>query len=326
MDENITIRQLRYCVALGEHLHFGRAAESAGIAQPPLSVQIRELESRVGVKMFYRTARRVQLTPAGEAFVRHAREILAAIAEAASEARRVAAGESGRLRIAYPSSLLDTGLSSIVARFRSSRPSVKIDLVEAPSPQHARLIREEKVDAGFARDAENADGVTVHRLFRERLLLALPAAHELARSAVVHPRQLAGVPLVFFPRQAHPRLYDRIIAVLHAAGVTPQITQESNEWVTVVALVQAGLGVSIVPESFRVARSTHVRFRRFRTSAASEVSLCVPARDLPPLVAQFLELALEQSASHRRGRSQTPGESIRGRHGRPAQPSQRRSR
>lgn len=295
MEPKITLRQLRYCVALAEHRHFGRAAESVGIAQPPLSVQIRELERALGIDLFDRSARSVELTPAGAAFVTRAREILAALSAAVTEAGEIAAGEKGRLRIAYPSSLLYTRLSAIISRFRKSRPGVAVDLIESPSSRHGELIRSGAVDAGFARDPEDAAGLVRHRLLHESLLVALPATHPLSRRTRLDPRDLAEEPFVFFPREAHPVLHDRIIAVLHGAGVTPRIVQESNEWLTVVALVEAGMGLSIVPESFRSIRSSQLRYRPLRTRAGSDVSLCVSDRKVTPLVEHFVRLAMTES-------------------------------
>jgi len=296
MEPKVTVRQLRYCVAVAEHLHFGRAAESVGIAQPPLSVQIRELERTLGVELFDRSGRTVQLTSAGKAFVARAREILSALSAAVTEAKDVAVGEKGRLRIAYPSSLLYTRLSAIISKFRKSRPGVAIDLIESPSSRHAELIRSGAADVGFARDAEEDAGVVRHRLLHESLLVAMPAAHALSRRVRIDPRDLADEPFVFFPREAHPVLHDRIIAVLHGAAVTPRIVQESNEWLTVVALVEAGMGVTIVPESFRSISSSHLRYRPLRSRAGSEIFLCVSDRRASQLVEHFVRLAIAEAS------------------------------
>lgn len=295
-----TIRQLRYCVALAEHLHFGRAAESVGIAQPPLSVQIQELERAVGVALFDRSGRTVRVTPAGAAFVVRAREILSSLNAAMVEATEVAAGEQGRFRIAYPSSLLYTRLSTIISKLRKSRPRVAVDLIESPSSRHAELIRSGAADAGFARDAVEQAGIVRHRLLRESLLVAMPAAHRLAPRLRIDPRDLADEPFVFFPRDAHPVLHDRIIAVLNGAGVTPRIVQESNEWLTVVALVEAGMGLTVVPESFRSIRPSHLRYRPLRSRAGSEVCLCVSEQRESQLVEHFVRLAIAESHGGRK--------------------------
>ncbi len=292
-----TLRQLRYCIALADHLHFGRAAESVGIAQPPLSVQIRDLERAVGTALFDRSGRAVQLTAAGTVFVSRAREILSILNAAVAEAGQVAAGERGRLRIAYPSSLLYTRLSTIISKFRKSRPGVTVDLIEAPSSRHAELIRSGAADVGFARDAEEDAGIVRHRLLHESLLVAMPAGHPLSRRLRIDPHDLADEPFVFFPREAHPVLHDRVIAVLHGSGVTPRIVQESNEWLTVVALVEAGMGVTIVPESFRSIRAPHLRYRPLRSRAGSEIDLCVSDRKPSRLVEHFVRLAIAESHS-----------------------------
>lgn len=293
VQKAITMQQIRCAVALADDLHFSRAAARLGVAQPSLSVQIAELERACGVALFRRSTRGVELTPSGTAFVQKARQILADLASAVQEATEIAAGVKGRIRIAYPGSLLAAPLPRIVSSYRRKHPDVVVELVESPSPAHAELLRRRVVDVGLARDPLPADEVAGEMLVAEKLLVAFPSGHRFARVRRVSPQQLSGEPLVFFPRAAHPVLHDRILSVLIAAGVTPRIVQESHEWLTIVALVQAGLGISIVPEALTVLRAAHVAFRPLATSERSSVVICRREGDDSALVKGFVELARE---------------------------------
>ena len=292
MTERITLSQLRCFVAVAEHLHFARAAASLGIAQPPLSIQVQRLEKLLGSKLFLRGAGGVSLTPVGVALLPKALEVQRAIAAAAAEVRLVAAGQRGQLRIAYAGSLLYTTLPPIVARFRREWPGVTIELTESPSASQSELVQAGAIDIGFARDVAAGDGVTARPLLRERLVVAVPAGHRLAATKFVAPKTLAPEDFVLFARAEHPLLHDRILATLHSAGVTARIVQECEDWLTVIALVRAGLGISIVPDSFRSIGAGRVRFIPLRPVLASSVHLLLRRGEPSPAVKHFLAIAL----------------------------------
>src|ERR1051325_1691077 len=291
MEQEITLRQLRYATMLAEQLHFGRAAERLGIAQPPLSVQIQQLESFLGVSLFERSPRHVRLTAAGAAFAEKARAILKSVDPAVDETRRLDRGESGRLAVAYPGSLLFTLVPKIVREFRLRNPAIAIDLVEAGSTHQAELLASRRVDVGLARDPGEEGDIQREILLSERLVVAVPARHPLAAATPIAPRQLAGVPLVFFPRAAHPILHDRVFDLFRNAGFEPSIVQESSEWLTIVALVQAGIGISIVPESFAAITPELVRYRPLRASLRTRIVLCLAQGSADPAVAKFVAVA-----------------------------------
>ncbi|HWA38338.1 MAG TPA: LysR family transcriptional regulator [Burkholderiales bacterium] len=243
--------QLRYFVALAEKLHFGRAAAALHISQPPLSRAIRALEERVGVPLFARTRRRVELTPEGVRLLDEARRVQAQLERVCSELRGMAAGERGRLRIGFVS-LADYGvLPGLLKDFKAARPGITLALREMLSPDQGAALAAGDLDFGLllppVQDAPLLDHLVVQR---ERFVAALPARHRLARRAgSIAVRELDGEPLVMVPREIAPGLYDIVAGLVQRAGLSLDVAQEAIQMQTVVSLVSSGLGAAIVPAS-----------------------------------------------------------------------------
>ena len=243
------LRHLRYFVAVAEELHFGRAARRLGIAQPPLSQQIRQLELRLGVSLFIRTSRQVALTPAGEALLRGARRVLAEMGLATAAARRAATGETDALRVGYTDSAALSVLPSAIRRFRETLPSVHLDLVEGSTAAQIDAVTRDLVDLAVVRGPVAQPALRTEVVLRESFLVALPESHPLGGFAEIELRALAGEPMVLFPRHLAPEFHDTIIALCRAASFTPLIGYEGAEYQTILSLVAARLGVSLVPRS-----------------------------------------------------------------------------
>lgn len=245
------MRQLRYFVALAEKLHFGRAAEALHISQPPLSRAIRALEGRLGVALFVRTRRRVDLTPEGARLLEEARRVQGQLERVCVELRGMAAGERGRLRIGFVS-LADYGvLPGLLKDFKAARPGVALALREMLSPDQSAALAAGELDFGLllppVQDAPALEHVVVQR---ERFVVALPARHRLAREpGKLAVRDLDGEPLVMVPREIAPRLYDIVAGLVQRAGLSLDVAQEAIQMQTVVSLVSSGLGAAIVPAS-----------------------------------------------------------------------------
>ena len=243
--------QLRYFVALAERLHFGRAAEALHISQPPLSRAIRALEERLGVPLFLRSRRRVELTPEGARLLEEARRIQAQLERVCTELRGMAAGERGRLRIGFVS-LADYGvLPELLKDFKGARPGVALALREMLSPEQSAALAAGELDFGLllppVPEAPALEHVVVQR---ERFVAALPARHRLARRAgKLAVRELEGEPLVMVPRDIAPGLYDIVAGLVQRAGLSLDVAQEAIQMQTVVSLVSSGLGAAIVPAS-----------------------------------------------------------------------------
>jgi DNA-binding transcriptional LysR family regulator len=243
-------RRLRYFVAVAEELHFGRAAERIGIAQPPLTQQIQKLEASLGCQLFVR-GRKTQLTEAGRVLLAQARLLLEEMDRAVDATRRAARGETGRLAIGVPPSVMLTALPSAIRRYRERYPEVAFTLHELSTSAIEEAVRGGRIDLGFLREAQPGPPLVCEQLCSEPLVAVLPAAHPLARRRTLHLGALSAEPFVFFPRRLGPAFHDRLAACCTAAGFTPRIAQEATQWQTIVALVEAGMGVSLAPAGVR---------------------------------------------------------------------------
>ncbi len=283
------LRQLRYFIAVAEELHFRRAAERLHISQPPLSQQIRALEDELGFVLLTRTRRRVQLTPAGEAFLRDARIVLAELDGAVSTARRVDAGQTGRLRVGFVGSALLSIVPGTVERFRASRPGVAIELRERSTVDQLRAVGAGVIDVGLVRPPIEDDGeLRAETVLRERTVAALPAGHALARLGRVSLGRLAAEPLVLFPRDQAPGFHDLLIAALASTGAGPRVVQYAPEMLTIIGLVAAGTGVSLVPASVGRLALDGVTYRPVSGAPRSELVAITRARDDSALARAFV--------------------------------------
>ncbi|MGO9496556.1 MAG: LysR substrate-binding domain-containing protein [Solirubrobacteraceae bacterium] len=287
------LRQLRYFIAVAEELHFRRAAERLHISQPPLSQQIRALEDELGFELLTRSRRRVQLTPAGEAFLRDARVVLGELEGAVATARRIDAGQTGRLRVGFVGSALLSIVPGTVERFRASRPGVAIELRERSTVDQLRAVSAGVIDVGLVRPPIDDDGeLRAQTVLRERTVAALPAGHALARLVRVPLARLAAEPLVLFPRDQAPGFHDLLIAALGSTGAGPRVVQYAPEMLTIIGLVAAGTGVSLVPASVSRLALDGVTYRPVSGAPRSELVAITRARDESALVRAFVAEAV----------------------------------
>ncbi|MGU1045754.1 LysR substrate-binding domain-containing protein [Pseudomonas aeruginosa] len=298
------LRHLRYFIAVAEELHFGRAAERLGISQPPLSQQIQALEEEIGARLFERTNRRVELTDAGRLFLDESRQVLAQVDKAVLLARRAHLGELGELKIGFTSSAPFTStIPSSIHAFRKAYPDVHLDLQEMSSRQVLKALLEESLQVGVIRPLALPDAVHWVELFREPLVAVLRADHPLAAGSEdgLAIAALAEEPFVFFPRSYGTGLYDQVIALTRQAGFSPRIAQEASEAMTIIGLVSAGLGVSILPASFRRTRVDGVIYRTLSDpEATTAVWLVRRQNEGSPLALSFIDLVTREAASLRR--------------------------
>lgn len=300
------LRQLRYFVAVAEELHFRRAAERLHMSQPPLTQQIQALESELGCRLLTRTRRSVALTPAGETFLVDARAILIALDRAVTTARSVAAGQEGRLRINFVGSALLAVVPDAVRALRALRPGVHVELRERPTEDQVQAVRAGEVDVGLVPLPIDADGVETIVLLRERTVAALPAGSPLAELRRVPLGRLAGEPLVLFPRDQAPGLHDRLLEALGAEGTTPRVIQHATEVQTIVGLVAAGVGASLVQASVQRLNLPGVAYRPVTSAPTVELAAIVRPGQENPLVETFL-------ATARRSLTRSPARARRGR-------------
>lgn len=249
---NIELRHLRYFIAVAEELHFGHAAARLNISQPPLSQQIQILEQQIGARLFARTNRSVSLTEAGRQFLADSRQILSQVDDAAARAARLHHGETGELRIGFTSSApFIKAVSDTLSTFRRRYPDVHIQTRETNTREQIVPLNEGALDLGLMRNTHLPDTLVWERVLREPLLAMVPRDHPLASQTCVSLRELAREPFVFFDPHVGTGLYDDILGLMRRYDLTPAITQEVGEAMTIIGLVAAGFGVSILPASFR---------------------------------------------------------------------------
>ena len=286
------LRQLRYFVAVAEELHFRRAAARLHISQPPLSSQIRRLEEEMGCRLLVRTRRRVELTPAGAAFLRDARALLGELEGAIDTARRIEAGQTGRLRVSFVGSALLSIVPVVVQRFRAARPGIELELRERSTVEQLRALGTGTIDVGLVRPPiEDDPGLRVDVVMRERTLAALPADHALAALRRVPLARLAGEPFVLFPRAQAPGFHDLLIRSASVSGAPVRVVQYAPEMLTIIGLVAAGIGISLVPASVAALTLEGVTYRPVAGAPSSELVAVTRADDDSQLVRAFVEQA-----------------------------------
>ncbi len=295
---NVELRQLRYFVAVAEEMHFGHAARRLHMTQPPLSQAIQALEAQLGTPLFSRTRRSVALTAAGQTLLPEVQRLLQQVEGLASLAQSAAAGESGRLSIAFVPMADYSVLPTALREFRMALPSVHLDLQEATTDIQIELLASGRIDIGFLLpplpDKLKAD-VDYLPLTSEPLLLALPEGTANTKTRLSLKR-CADLPLIIFPRRMSPAFHDQILACLRDAGLSPRIGQEAIQMQTIVSLVSAGMGFALVPQSVSNMKRPGVEYRTMQeTSPWVEIGLAWRRDNASPVLSAFLELMRKTS-------------------------------
>jgi DNA-binding transcriptional LysR family regulator len=287
----VELRHLRYFVAVAEELHFGRAAARLNVAQPALSQQIKQLERELGALLLARTKRRVALTEPGRLFLAEARRTLAQAALAVEVVRGAEAGEVGRLRIGYVDAALWSPLPEVIRAFRERFPRVALTMLERLPAEQPGDLRRGDVDLAIGPPPPAGAQVEVTPFTEEAGMVALPAVHPLAGREAIAIGELADSPWVLVPARVPSRLRDLTLRAAAAAGFTPRVGQEARELDTLIALVSAGLGVTLVPASAARFPRPGVVFRPLAGEALSFRLVALRRRGLaPPAVRSFLEV------------------------------------
>jgi len=282
------MERLRKFVVVAEESHFGRAAERLRMAQPPLSQQIKALEAEMGVTLFRRTTRKVELTAAGERFLPRARSILAAVDDAVTEAGQVADGMLGRIAIGFTGSATYDLLPSLVRVLRADLPGIELDIHgEMLTPDQVTALTEGSLDLGLLRPPVRSSAVEVHVLRREPLIAVLPEHHALAARSRVQLSDLKDDPFITYPSHRRSVVYEAVMDACQRAGFVPGNVHEVAETSTLVSFVAAGLGVALVPASVQHLRITGATYLPLAgTTQEVELALATRAGETSPLVAR----------------------------------------
>jgi len=269
------LRHLAYFIAVAEELHFGRAAKKLNISQPPLSQQIMQLEREIGVRLFNRTRRHVEITPAGAVFLDEARRIMAMAEDAVHRTIRAGKGEIGRLAVGYIGSANYSLLPQVIREFRRRFQEVDLSLAEMNTSNQIEALRDGRIHVGFLRPPRGIEneGIAVEPVFREPLMVAMPQNRHLHGKKSLPLSMLAQESFIMIPRQRGPGYFDHIIALCQKAGFSPRIVLEASQFHTIIGLVAAEVGIAVVPASTRHSRFKGVVFRDLEGGAETVLDI-----------------------------------------------------
>lgn len=295
------LRHIRYFLAVAEEGHFTRAAARLGIGQPPLSLQIKDLEAEVGVQLFQRVPQGAVLTDAGRAFLEIVSALPARASDAVRAAQRAARGEAGRLTLGFTgSSALNPVVTEAMRAYRRTYASVELKVDEGNSSTLMGRLRSGLLDIAILRpdglDDIEADDVTFHRYPDEPLIVALPLNHPAALPGrKIDLKRLRNEPFILTPRPLGPSLFDAAVANCRAAGFEPMLGPTAPQIVSILALVAAELGVALVPASMRHLAFKGVVYKNLANPGALvSLALAHRAREASPFVRNFVALARQK--------------------------------
>ena len=259
-ESELDLKLLRFFVVLSEELHFGRAARRMHMTQPPLSKAIKQLEEDLGLKLFERDSKHVVLTPVGQVMLAKAKETLLHARNTAAFARSIAAGLTGRIELGFTAVMLYRGLGKVMERFSSDFPHIEVSFTETVSQRQIEMVKTGSLDAGFINSPLAPPGVESLGVCLERYVACIPSRHRLALSKKISLAALRDEPFMVFARDASHAYHDQVMSICADAGFQPHTRQYSGQILTLVALVAAGFGVTVVPESVQNAGMKGVAF------------------------------------------------------------------
>ncbi|MGO1255734.1 MAG: LysR family transcriptional regulator [Microbacterium gubbeenense] len=246
----ISLVQLECFIAVAEELHFGAAASRLKMTQPPLSRQIQQLERELETQLFSRTSRRVELTQAGRALLPSARRLIDLAAKAVADVKSVGKGAAGTLTIAYTAMAGQAVIPRLMRRASTALPDVSLLLREMVTLEQVDAIEKGTVDVGLVRPLLSRPQLESRPVYREKLVVAVPSDSVLAeRGDPARLIDLLDEPLLMYSPGVARYFHDLLLSMFVASGVHPRISQYAGQIPTLLALVSAGLGVALVPES-----------------------------------------------------------------------------
>ncbi len=295
------LRHLKYFLAVAEELHIGRAAARLHISQPPLTRQIHALEEELGVELFVRTAKGVELTQAGALFREEASHIRMLVESAVDRVQRTSEGKLGRIDIGIYGSAIYDIIPKLLQEFRQRFPGVNVVLHTLSKREQIEALLQRRITVGFNRMTPPEPGIGRELVTTERLFVVMPTDHPLAVLSEVPFRSLEGQPLVLFPNVDRPNFVDRVISLCKIRGFDAHVAQEVGDPMTGVALVAKGFGLTLIPES--ITKTLHFEGTACRPLADAPdaiVDLCClyRASDQSPLLQSFLDVVRHYREMH----------------------------
>jgi DNA-binding transcriptional LysR family regulator len=295
LTPGLELRHLRAFMVLADELHFGRASVRLGLSQPSLSLTIQRMEERLGARLLDRTRRRVQLTEAGRTLHSRLGPLLSGVDSLLADTIRTARGERGRLIVAFAASVMFHTLPTWIGSYRALHPEVSLELRELPTGLQLAGLRSGTLDVGFLREPAPDPEFHFETVMEEELVIALSGSHPLAQ----HPprsldlRALKEEPFILFPAELAPGLHRQVMSLCEEAGFTPRVVQESRELYTTVSLVEAGIGVTVVPASIQKMGWRGVHYLPI-PGVRTRIDMAWRARDPRPVVLPFVALVRDR--------------------------------
>lgn len=290
------LRHMKYFIAVAEEQNIGRAATRLHISQPPLTRQIQQLEEELGVQLFVRTPKGVEITQAGTLLLEDARNICALVEQATERTQRAGQGKLGRLDVAIFGSATLDAIPRLLLSFRNRNPGVKVVLHTMTKAEQIEALRQHRITVGFNRMLAPEPDIGTELVMTEQLLLAVSESDPLSKRVEIPFAELAHRPLVVFPTGARPNFIDKVMTLCGERGFTPNISQEVGDAVTGVALVASGYGVCLVPKSATTLQFRGVVYRPLRDvppHGAIDLSCIYRLGDQSPLLGAFLKTVRE---------------------------------
>lgn len=296
---------MRYFLAVAEEQNFGRAAERLHISQPPLSRHIKALEDGLGVVLFQRTHKGVELTAAGQALLAEVPNLLALAQRATERTQRAGQGLIGQLDVGlFGSGVLDV-IPRILARFHAARPDVKIRLYNMTKAEQLQALREHHINVGFNRLVPPEDDLVVETVLREPLMVAMPERHPLSARSSIRLADLNNLPQILYPNIPLRGLAHEVADAFRRENLTLRVEQEVEDVLTAIALVGGGFGICITTQSAIRLRLPGVAYRPLAEPYLRDVDLsCLYRRgDVSPVLAAFMEVVRGFALDRQRARS-----------------------
>jgi len=286
------VRQLKYFLAVAEELNLGRAANRLHISQPPLTRQIQQLEEELGVQLFLRTPKGVELTEAGFLFHEDAANILTLMQQASERTQLAGKGHLGRIDVGIFGSAMLNVIPRLLLTFRRLYPDVVMSLHSLNKTQQIEALREKRLTIGFNRIIPETSDMKIEQVLVERILVAINRSHELSHLNEIPIAEIANQPLIIYPNLSRPNFADDIISLCLTEGFQPNIVQEVEDVVTAVALVSSGFGLAMVPESGANLKLPDVVYLPLKKTPTPSIDLsCIYRKDdQSPILHAFLEI------------------------------------
>ncbi|MCA8305791.1 LysR family transcriptional regulator [Burkholderia seminalis] len=292
------LRHLRYFVVVAEELHFTRAAQRIGIAQPPLTSQIKALERDLGVQLFDRQPGRVSLTVPGKVYLEEARAILEQVKKAGLRCQLSAQGKVGRLAIGFTESAsYREEVTWALHEYRSLYPHVEISLEEHRTGPLMDALRQERLDLAFVRPpVDEDDAVAFLLMSTEPMVVAVPRGHPLGKRKSVRLAELRDELFVLYARTTRSGLPEKVLSACEAAGFSPKVVQFAPQISSTINLVAGGLGISIVPSCMRKSRADDVRYLALQGGQlTASLGLVHRVNGISPAAQNFVDLVRKKT-------------------------------